>query len=858
MAAPSGILYRLCVMAALAGSALAQPPLVPLLWTQGQPAETIRQAVREVAEGGNTGFVWESRPHPDYLGPQWWSDLRVAIGEAKRLGLEVWIFDEWMYPSGVAGGKVVARNPEFALHTLEERTISVQGPVAEKEWDIPVPLTSHEQIVSVVAFPQRPREGQAPVSLTGGSKVRWAAPAGRWRICWSVSRWRAPQPGWSMANMIDVMNPQATAEFIRLTHEATYEQFRNEFGKTIKGFFSDETGFRNVDSYQSLPGKPGAPMPWSPSFAAYFQKLKGYDITGWLPALWYDLGPKSRATRFDFVDACSRAMAEHFFKPQQEWCHRHGVRLIGHLVEDNYADHNLGYGPGHWFRSMRYFDIPGIDIVGYQVTPGMDSGAIPWRVNSTPWDAEFFSFGLPAMARGAALLQGTREIFSEAFGAYGWGQGLRMTKWIADWHIVNGISVLSPHAYTMKYNDPDCPQQFNRTSGNPQWRYYRDWTREFRPLQQLIADTDPVYDAAVLYTAESAWVGEAQEPAQVVRALETNQISTVVIPYDGISAVRNRVRTIVLPYARFVPAEAMERLAEFAESGGTVIALEAWPQGSVDARGDEKVKAAIGRLKSARSAMLVPRWELPAQFPARRVESFPVMNSVVTAFRKGRDAQWLVLHNRSLSGTASGHMVLSGAPRHAALYDPAAGGYRAMAHRVENGRLVIDVEMPPYALWCVRLSDELLAVRKAPAYENAELPPPSWTVSRATDDAGSQFELVGQKTELEDWRRWAGMESYAGTMRYRTTLFVNVAQYAVVALDAGRVEEIAELTVNGKRLGAKIYPPYQWDISGAIRNGENEIILDVTNTALARWHDPFSHGDAVSGLLGPVRLLRGK
>ena len=49
--------------------------------------------------------------------------------------------------------------------------------------------------------------------------------------------------------------------------------------------------------------------------------------------------------------------------------------------------------------------------------------------NSLRWDQEFFSFGMPAMARGAALLQGTREIFSEAFGAYGWNEGMRMVKW---------------------------------------------------------------------------------------------------------------------------------------------------------------------------------------------------------------------------------------------------------------------------------------------------------------------------------------------------------------------------------------------------------------------------------------------
>lgn len=851
-------MVRLLALIAFPVMALAQPPLVPLLWTQGQSPETIRQVVREVADGGNTGFVWESRPHPDYLGPRWWADLRVAVDEAKRLKLEVWIFDEWMYPSGVAGGKVVAQHPEFALHTVEERTLVVQGPAAERDWEIPTPVAANEQVVSVVAFAEPTRPGQDTVILPGGTRVRWAAPDGRWRICWSLARSHAPRPGWRMTNMIDVMNPLATAEFIRITHEATYAQFHEDFGKTIKGFFSDEAGFRNVDSYDSLPGKPGASMPWSPAFAAYFQKLKGYDIGAWLPALWYDLGPRGRMARFDFVDACSRAFAENFFKPQQEWCHAHGVRLIGHLVEDNHADHNLGYGPGHWFRAERFFDMPGIDVVGYQVTPGMDAGVIPWRVPSGPqWDQEFFSFGLPAMARGAALLKGTREIFSEAFGANGWAEGLRMTKWIADWHIINGISVLSPHAYTMKYNDPDCPQHFNRTSGNPQWRYYQEWTREFRPLQQLIAETDPVYEAAVLYTAESAWVGETQEPSQVVRALEMNQVSTVIVPYDAIAELKDHVRTIVLPYVRFVPADAMERLAEFAEAGGSVIVLEAWPQASVDARGDQRVKAAIERLKASR-AVLTTLWDLPTQFPLKRVEAVPLMGSVMTALRRAKDAQWLILHNRSLSGTASGRVALTGTPRHAALYDPAGGGYRPVGHRVADGRLVIDVVLPPYALWCVRLSDELPPLQKVPAYQVTETPPLTWQVSRATDDTASQFEAVGQKSELDDWRRWPKMESYAGTVRYRTTLKLSAASGSAIALDAGRVEEIAELSVNGKRLGARIYPPYQWDITRAVRAGENEITLDVTNTAFARWKDSFSHGDAVSGLLGPVRILHGK
>ncbi len=60
-----------------------------------------------------------------------------------------------------------------------------------------------------------------------------------------------------------------------------------------------------------------------------------------------------------------------------------------------------------------------------------------------------------------------------------------------------------------------------------------------------------------------------------------------------------------------------------------------------------------------------------------------------------------------------------------------------------------------------------------------------------------------------------------------------------IGLDAGRVEEVAEVTVNGKHMGAKIHPPYVWDISSAVHTGSNEIIIDVTNPALARWKMDF-------------------
>ena len=65
----SASLFLLLAMLAPAADR-GQPPLVPLVFVHGEDEATTRKVIREVAEGGNTGFVWESRPHPGLPRPE--------------------------------------------------------------------------------------------------------------------------------------------------------------------------------------------------------------------------------------------------------------------------------------------------------------------------------------------------------------------------------------------------------------------------------------------------------------------------------------------------------------------------------------------------------------------------------------------------------------------------------------------------------------------------------------------------------------------------------------------------------------------------------------------------------------------
>ena len=123
------------------------------------------------------------------------------------------------------------------------------------------------------------------------------------------------------------------------------------------------------------------------------------------------------------------------------------------------------------------------------------------------------------------------------------------------------------------------------------------------------------------------------------------------------------------------------------------------------------------------------------------------------------------------------------------------------------------------------------------------------------DDRGLKAGPAVHVKKLEDWKRWKNRSDFSGTLRYRASVDL-AGSNGALALDAGRVGEIAELFVDGRSAGVRLALPYVWDITTLIRPGRATIEIDVTNTARSRWSDPFSHGETESGLLGPVSLRK--
>ena len=95
----------------------------------------------------------------------------------------------------------------------------------------------------------------------------------------------------------------------------------------------------------------------------------------------------------------------------------------------------------------------------------------------------------------------------------------------------------------------------------------------------------------------------------------------------------------------------------------------------------------------------------------------------------------------------------------------------------------------------------------------------------AVDDRGRLVEPP-KSIRLGDWRE-QGYPAFCGTGCYRATAdFAAPPRYLTV--DTGGYP--VRVTVNGKDLGRRAWPPYRFDLTGSTRPGRNEIVIEVTAT----------------------------
>lgn len=812
--------------------------LYPFFWQHGESHEVLGEYMEKIVGCGMKAACIEARPHPDFVGEGWWKDLDFILSEAKKREMKLWILDDSHFPTGFANGKIRDEYPQYLKKYLDMRRYDVQGPfegarinlklLKGRPWEKPDTEAKILGVYMAKRVNQRTGNGDAVLADTmtditarmrkEDQLLTVDIPDGAYSIFIVFVTKKCGEE--STKDYLNPLVKEATQVLIDEVYEPHFAHYREEFGKTIEGFFSDEPRFGNIKGTEAAIGREDMVLPWRDRLETelgFEEKM--------LPLLWVKAEGKESEIRFRYMDTVTRLYNENFTKVLGEWCHAHGVYYLGHTIEDNGAHARLGYGTGHFFRGQEDMDFSGIDVIGTQIVPGMNYHHDAFSTGGS--NGEFYHYALAKLGSSAAHLDPKKQgrCMCEAFGAYGWNEGLKMMKWITDHLMVRGVNYIVPHAFNPKeFPDFDCPPHFYAHGHNPQFRYFKKFTDYVNRTLSIMRGGMRPAKVGLLYPAEMEWGGEYMPVEKPARELTTHQISFDIVTRDylktakvqeGIYAINGvEFEVLVVPYGEYLPEE-MKKIIETLKAAGVQIVkvgFEDTDSVSLDELGNVLRKYKAIEMKDEQPDLVVGEY-----------------------IKEGR--KYLMMTNEHIGHSIDTAITFKESGT-VYCYD-AMEDVLTLSEKTESG---YHLQLSPYESRIWVLSDEKLdAVSEKTLtgpFRNAEFGA-EWKVQYADSFSYPNWQREVPMTSLGLISDLEGWEDISGTVRYSSTFTGETCSKAVVKL--GEVYETAEVFVNGQSAGVRICKPYEFDVSGLIQSGENEIAIEVTNTLGTTVRDALSH-----------------
>jgi hypothetical protein len=879
--------------------------LLSFFWQHGEDENTLRTYMRVISEANIGAVCVESRPHPDFCGPRWWHDMDIILDEARKRNMKVWILDDSHFPTGYANGAMKSQPDERCRKSIYRWVIDCKGKfrvelgknklahaakvkrsIAEK---IVLRNSSinggyrkfyDDRLLSVSAIRSDEKNGEI-INLTEEARknsLEWHMPtAGEWKVYIIHSTGNA---GYHPM-YINMMDEKSCRILIDAVYEPHYTHYKDDFGKTIAGFFSDEPELGNGHLWNfDNPLGTDQDLPWSGELEDRLREKWGIDFEANLALLWENVESNRTAqVRYTYMDTVTRLVEKDFSHQIGGWCRAHGVEYIGHVIEDKNAHARTGCSLGHFFRGMSGQDMAGIDDIGNQVFPqGEDletsSKLFGLFVNR---DGEFFHYALGKLGVSLAAIDPIKKgrCMCEIFGNYGWEEGVRLEKYLADHFLVRGVNYYVPHAFSpKKFPDPDCPPHFYAHGHNPQYRHFGVLMAYMNRVCSLISGGHRIAPIAVLYHGEAEWAGPCMLTQKPCRLLADAQIDHDIIPQD-VFTEQEKYRTVlgstlkvntqeyhalVVPTSSYITTAFAEAVVKLKEAGFPVIFVNEAPVGLCDSTNDT---ATI--LENLRCCPIIPLDELIPFLREKGIFDISITpaNNRIRYLRYAHDDGAMIYYFIN-EGTESWRGVIAVPEK-----DPCVA-YNAWDNRLETIRAdqkengtELAVEIEPLKILIVAFDEAL------PSFLPKAVQDPvtrsgfaitltdGWkrSICAAIDypKFSGEIEINLPDNLAEEQKRFSGF------VRYEKTFFLE--EQRRVVLEIIDAHEGVEVFVNGVSMGIQIAPPFRYDITALVKLGDNGLVIEVATTLercmgrKGRWMKKmYPTVPAQSGITGAVNL----
>ena len=653
--------------------------------------------------------------------------------------------------------------------------------------------------------------------------------------------------------MIDFFDPRATEFHLRhIAGTILKELGRGSFAGT--SFQTMEFDSMELDGF----------TPWTETMADGFQRQVGYPVIGFLPFLtgWKLADPEAQERfLYDWRKFVSDRLIESHYATGRKVLQSYGVKLIAEAG---------GPGPPIWDSNP----VDGIKALGAVDIPRGEF-----------WIRHRGIFLVKEIAS-AAHVYGKRLVDAESFTTWRrWIDGPLNHKDLADRALCEGLNCFSGHTFASSPPEAGLPgwAYHAGTDINPRatwWPMVRGLMDYLARCSYMLRQGWAVADVCYYYGDQAPnfyppLCNVPEKPllagldarndydvcsSQVILERMRVENNRIVLP-DGMSYA-----ALVLPEQDHIPAAVLEKILALVTDGATVIANTRptrapgmkeqiketqhvqrltdalWGQGTVPDKqamfirpiGAGRFILASDRSEALRKIGVGPIFEI-----AGRTEKD--LGPLDFVHRKTAEDEFYFIRNTTKEPqTLTCRFRVATTNGLAPEFWWPDSGVRSACHAwksVANGQTELPVTLGPLGSVFVvfKKTDGVLDAIARDTFVATATPAPlnldgawqvefpeGWGAPRTTT-----FDKLQSWTESDN----EGIKFFSGIATYRKTfeLTESLAKTKRLFLQLGDLAEIAEVTLNGKKLGLVWLPPYRIEISGVALAGKNQLEIRVAN-----------------------------
>jgi hypothetical protein len=602
-----------------------------------------------------------------YLSDAWFRLWKTALKEAKKLDMNVWIYDENSYPSGFAGGLVPEAMPE------------ARGcGIAAREHKKP-PIHSYE----TVAVYQLVKDKY--INITNKASSNEPLPDGDYLEI--VIQYAQPGRWFGGKYYVDLLKPGVTEKFLEITMGAYQRQIGDYFGGRVPGVFTDEPHLA-----------PAGGLHWTDDLEEEFHKRWGYSLMDHLPSLFLPVGDFKKV-RHNYYQVLLDMFIDRWARPFYEYCGEHNLEFTGHYWEHDWP--NVSCGSDN-MAMYAWHQRPAIDILMNQYSEKVH--------------AQFGNVRAVKELSSAANQLGRNRTLCEAYGAGGWDLRFEDMKRIGDWLFVLGVNTMDEHLSYITIRGArkrDHPQSFSYHE--PWWKAYHIMAEYFSRLSAALSQGREINEILVIEPTSAAWMyqGMKEEQKRIGDGFQqlVTSMSKAQVEYDiGCEDIiarngridgnrfvigQRRYHTVVIsPFTENLNGKTMRLLEKFLQNEGKVLCC-----GQAPLRLDGKESEYGARLAGSSNWETVHADQLAQRLASSGQDGFRICRAdgdTGILFHQRRcfeDGQLLFLVNTSIESPATGS--IESACRGIEQWNPRTGQISSYPFSKVNSGIRTKFNLPP-------------------------------------------------------------------------------------------------------------------------------------------------------------------